>query len=132
MGRVSRLIGVAGCLAMATAGVSLVSVTAAFASPSCSGRATLDGGGQVCINYDPQGYQASWQQGGTTNDDYMDFNLDCDNGKVIGDQGAFLTPYVNHTYTYVFKTGDLGRCHVTVYDRSHPGQAASPSIPSGG
>ena len=136
MKRAVKLVAATSSLAMAAAGTALITATAASASPNCSGWATLNGGGQVCIEYNSQGYEALWYQGSSTNNDHLDFNLDCPKpppyGLAWGDYGAFKTPNTDTWYTFVFKVGDKGSCEVTIYDRDHPGQASSPDIPSGG
>jgi hypothetical protein len=75
----------------------------------------------------PQGYQAILIDSGNAHEDWMDFNLVCNSGKWFGDYGAFQAgPF--RTYTFVFKVGSQGTCHVMVYDRSAGGEAASKSV----
>ena len=84
--------------------------------------------GLLCINYDPQGYQAEYWYNQGTYGDWMDFNLVCDNGHTYGDRGAFKTEGAEATYSYVFAVGSQGRCHVVLYDRSSGGETASGSV----
>jgi hypothetical protein len=116
--------GVLG-IALATTGVSFMSATTASASGNCN-YSSMNGGGYVCTNYDPAGYQAVWEQTGAPRGDYLDFNLDCVGGW-FGDGGAYQ-PHSTGNFTYVFSVGSQGTCHVTIYDRSSGAQQAAPQV----
>jgi len=92
----------------------------------CNQMLLPGGSGDICADFDPQGYQARAVFDITRND-WMDFNLRCDSGRWFGDNGAFQTPHTG-SYTYVFRVGSQGRCHVTIFDRSAGGEASSPSV----
>jgi hypothetical protein len=112
--------------ALATAAaLSFFAPGVAQAAPQCNGE-TLNGGGWICIDFAPQGYNAILNQDNGSNYDWMDFNLNCDNGRWFGDLGAFVASPGEHSY--VFSVGSQGRCHVTIYDRSAGGHASSPSV----
>ena len=123
-----KLAAVTSSLVLASTGLGLASAGSASAAPQCSWSGSLNGGGSVCIDYDPSGYQASWEQSGSTNWDWLDFNLVCDNGQTFGDAGAFRASTAGNTYSYVFSVGSQGTCHVDVYDRTSGEWLMSPSL----
>jgi hypothetical protein len=104
---------------------AIAAAPGAVAIPPCNGE-SLNGGGSICLDYDPHGYNALLVQGASSHYDYMDFNLNCASGRWFGDLGAFVASPGNHSY--VFSVGSQGTCWVTVYDRSAGGQASSPSV----
>jgi hypothetical protein len=86
----------------------------------------LNGGGYVCLDYDPQGYRA-----GATfahpRGNWMDFELHCDNLVRFGSHGPFI-PQAMETHTFVFQVGSQGSCSVYLYDRSAGGWGNSPLV----
>lgn len=110
----------------AAAALSFVAPGAAQAAAQCNWESLNGSGGQICIDYDPQGYRALLIQSSPSNYDWMDFNLYCYNGRWFGDAGAFVASPGQHSY--VFQVGSQGTCYVTIYDRSAGGQASSPTV----
>jgi hypothetical protein len=106
---------------------AVVPATPAFAAFQCN-PTSINGGVEVCIDYDPQGYRAGYRSTLQVRGNWLDFNLRCDSGVWFGSNGSFLANQGSRWYTYVFRVGSQGRCHVTLYDRSAGGQADSPSV----
>jgi hypothetical protein len=118
----------AAAVALCAIGTSLATASPATAAPVCNSVSTaLNGGGRVCIDYDPQGYRAVYQTGGTAWGDWVDFNLQC-YVRVFGSNGAFRASAIYNTYSYVFPVGSQGTCWVRLYDRSSGAQASSPTV----
>jgi hypothetical protein len=126
--RASKRLAALGIITL-TAGVL---DTVLFAGPAaaafqCNGT-SLNGGGQICIDYDPQGYRAGYKTSSAPSGDWMDFNLHCAGGVWFGSNGSFLANRGQQWYTYVFRVGSKGTCHVTLYDRSTGGEKNSPTV----
>jgi hypothetical protein len=103
------------------AGAILVAGGTAHASGKC---AWLGSGGDstalnLCIDYDPAGYSASVYIPPSSNvvEHWLDFNLDCNNGRVFGDQGAFQAG-PDQSYPYTFSVGSQGTCYIHLIDRT--------------
>jgi hypothetical protein len=103
----------AGASAALVAGVGLVALEASpvMAADWRCGSGTTN---VVCIQSVPQGYNAKFakRQGSVV---YVDFHLQCNNGRWFGDEGAFRASWGNE-YTYVFSVGSQGTCHVELID----------------
>lgn len=77
-------------------------------------------GGQICIDFTPDGYQALYAVAGDTGHArVLDFHLDCNRPKPVwvGDAGYFTVPKTSKGHwSYVFKTGHgITDCHVVMY-----------------
>jgi hypothetical protein len=88
----------------------------------------MNGGGWICLDYDPRGYNAEYYTADSTHYDWMDFTLRCGNDRWFGDDGAFRAGESNKLYTYVFAVGSQGACRVVLYDRTSGGEAASDTV----
>lgn len=120
------LLGVVAAGVLGAAG-SVVAASPASAAFQCNWT-TINGGAQVCIDYDPQGYRAGYRSTLQVEGNWLDFNLHCGNKPPFGTRGAFLANRATTWYTYVFQVYSQGTCHVTLYDRSTGRQDRSPSV----
>jgi hypothetical protein len=108
-------------LAAVALGLGLTVVVGAPAFATTSPCYTTAGNGNwatsnwVCGDGVGTGYQAVFVKN-VGSAQTMDFNLDCQSGRVFGDNGAF-TATAGHTYTYVFAVGNQGPCFVIIYNR---------------